>query len=293
MEKIMSADINMPVFASQRVDGKHTKKHVARKTILRNSVLGLTALSAVLHLPPSSRALPWSAETMRATPVAAATTTSAVSPDAATKARAVETLGKLPLSFEENRGQTDPSVKFLSRGEGYSLFLTPTEAVLAIRPPVASSQHSVASREEENQKAKSEPQSLVLRMQLLNTNPNVQVQGQEPLAGKSNYFIGNDPKRWQTDVPTYAKVQYDEVYPGIDLVYYGNQKQLEYDFIVASGADPKAIRLSFAGADKVEVNSDGDLVLHTAAGQIRQHRPFLYQEVDGVKQPISGNYVLH
>lgn len=282
----MFTGTKMPVFASQRVDGKHVKKYVARKTISRNSVPGLTILAALLRLTPSSEALPWSAETILATPVAAATTSLASPSNRATKTRTVKAFGKLPLSFEANRGQTDPSVKFLSRGDEYSLFLTPTEAVVALRP-------QVASRGEEKQKSASEPQSpVVLRMGLVNANPETKVTGQDPLPGKSNYFVGNDPKNWQTDVPTYAKVQYKEVYSGIDLIYYGNQSQLEYDFVVAPGADPKAIRLSFAGADKVEASPEGDLVLHTPAGEIRQHKPFIYQDVDGVKQPVAGRYVV-
>src|SRR5439155_646519 len=118
------------------------------------------------------------------------------------------------------------------------------------------------------------------------------VSGLEELPGRANYFIGNDPAQWRTNVPTYAKVHYREVYPGIDLVYYGNQRQLEYDFIVAPGADPQSIVLDFQGADRVEVNAKGELVLHTAVGSIRQQKPIIYQEIDGVRREIAGGYVL-
>lgn len=276
----------------------------SRPSLTWRSVISVTALSSLIvgGLGLGARVTP-AAPTALAPPLAPP---SLAAPDTTTKARAVETLGKLPLSFEENRGQTDPTVKFLSRGDGYSLFLTPSEAVIALRPQVASRQYSGASREEEKQTAKDKkqkakrenqslpphPQPLVLRMQLLGANPATQVTGQELLPGTSNYFVGNDPSKWRKDVPTYAKVQYDDVYPGIDLIYYGNQQQLEYDFIVAPGADPKAIRLDFAGADKVEVDTQGDLVLHTIVGQIRQQKPFVYQEVNGVKQPVVGRYVV-
>ena len=131
----------------------------------------------------------------------------------------------LPLSFEANRGQTDPSVNFLSRGQGYTLFLCGREAVLALRNPssAARGQKQTASGE-------------ALRLQLLGANAHAVVTGSDELPGKSNYFIGNDPSKWRTNVPTYAKVRYESVYPGVDLVYYGAQGgELEYDFVVAPG----------------------------------------------------------
>jgi len=145
---------------------------------------------------------------------------------------------QLPLSFEANQGQTDPRVKFLSRGPGYALFLTPTEAVLALHPqaPVAPAG-----------KARPAAPGLVLHLQLAGANPQPQVVGLEALPGKVNYFLGKDPTRWRTGVPTYAKVSYAQVYPGIDLLYYGHQRQVEYDFAVAPGADPKAITLLIEG----------------------------------------------
>lgn len=130
-------------------------------------------------------------------------------------------------------------------------------------------------------------------MQLLGANPKPQVMGLGELPGKSNYFPSSDPAQWRTNIPTYAKVKYRGVYPGVDLVYYGNQRQLEYDFVVAPGADPKAITLAFAGADTLEIDAQGDLVLHTAGEHLRMHRPVIHQEVDGIRREISGGYVLH
>jgi len=178
--------------------------------------------------------------------------------DSATRVKVNEAYGKLPLSFEANRGQTDAKAKFLSRGSGYSLFLTPTEAVLTLTKakdqPAAVGNPGEGKAEPEKmalKKAPSIPATDVVRIQMLGANPTPRITGLNELPGKSNYFTGNDPKKWRTNVPSYAKVRYDEVYPGIDLVYYGNQRQLEYDFVVAPGADPKAIAFDIVGADGV------------------------------------------
>jgi beta-propeller repeat-containing protein len=189
---------------------------------------------------------------------------------AATAAHVSESYGKLPLQFEENRGQTDMAVRFLSHGAGYSLYLTAGEAVLVLSKP----EHNVA-----------------LRMSLVGAAREPQLSGLDKLPGKANYFIGKDPAKWRKNVPTYAKVRYREVYPGIDLVYYGNQRALEYDFVVAPGADPKKIVLDFKGADKLEIDAGGDLVLHASGGDIRQHRPVIYQSIEGIRRDVGGGYV--
>jgi hypothetical protein len=147
-----------------------------------------------------------------------------------------DSYGKLPLTFEANQGQTDARVKFLSRGRGRTLFLTSTEAVLRTS-------------------------SGVVRMQLEGANPSPRVSGIDELPGQSNYFIGNDPAKWRTHVPTFAKVRYRDIYSGIDLVYYGSGNDLEYDFVVAPGADPRAIRFTVGGSGKLSVEGSGDLVL--------------------------------
>src|SRR5439155_9537608 len=208
---------------------------------------------------------------------------------AAREARVSETYGKLPLHFEANRGQTHQDVRFLARGSGYSLFLTPTEAVLTLIKPEPLARKRAARG---SSRPRGPVTGVVLRMALAGANPDPRMTGLEELPGKANYFIGNDPAKWRTDVPTYAKVHYQEVYPGIDLVYYRKQRQLEYDLVVRPGADPSTITLRLTGADKVEVDVQGDLVLHTAAGPIRQQRPFIYQEVGGVRKEIPGGYVL-
>ena len=195
------------------------------------------------------------------------------------------TYAKLPLGFEANRGQTDSQVKFLSRGSGYSLFLTSSEAILTLRKP---------SRDRRGVETPSKPEapSAVLRMRLVGANAKPEVAAMEELPSRSNYFIGNDPAKWRTNVPSYAKVRYEAVYPGVDLVYYGNQQQLEYDFVVAPGADPTIISLDFAGADRREVDDRGDLVLSLGNEQVRFNKPVIYQLDHGKRRQVPGRYVL-
>jgi len=129
-------------------------------------------------------------------------------------------------------------------------------------------------------------------MQLVGANSASPVSGAGELPGKSNYFIGADPQKWRTNIPTYTKVRYESIYPGIDLVYYGNGRQLEYDFVVNPGADPETIGLNFSGADGLDIDSQGALVLHMTGGDIRQPKPLVYQESDGVRHEIAGSYAI-
>ncbi|MGO9274344.1 MAG: SBBP repeat-containing protein [Terriglobia bacterium] len=187
----------------------------------------------------------------------------------------------LPLFFEQNQGQTAPQVKFLARGVGYGLFLTADEAVLELQTSAVSTQYSALSSQPSS--------SSVIRMRLEGANSSARVSGASLLPGKSNYFIGNDPAKWRHDIPQFARVEYRAVYPGVDLVYYGNQGQLEYDFRVAPGADPNQIALSFQGASAHIVSGDsgasGDLILSTDQGDVRFHAPNVYQPAT----PESGN----
>jgi hypothetical protein len=195
-----------------------------------------------------------------------------------TKTSAQAAYGKLPLSFEANQGQTDGRVKFLARGNGYTLYLTNDEALLQLR---------------NNEPGARNPQSTALRMKLVGANPTPQTAGLGELAGKSNYFIGSNPKNWRTNVPMYSKAKFSEVYPGVDVVYYGaEQRQLEYDFIVAPGADPKAIRFNFDGADKIDLNKKGDLTMRLNDKELQMRKPIVYQEKDGAKQEVKASYKL-
>ncbi len=214
----------------------------------------------------------------------------------ATEAGATHTLvsgayGKLLLQFEANRGQTDPRVKFLARAPGHAVFLTPTEAVLVLTQPAPPKADD--RRMQRRGRGEGEPATQrVLRMSFLGTSTEPLVAGGVELPGKANYFIGKDPAKWRTHVPTYAQVRYQDLYPGIDLLWYSNPRELEYDFIVAPGADPTTIGLGIQGADGLEIDRQGDLVLSVDHGALRLRKPFIYQEGAGGLQEVSGGYVL-
>lgn len=207
----------------------------------------------------------------------------------AVSAKVRETLASLPVSFEENKGQTDGQVKFLARGQGCTLFLTSREAVLTLQRqagPVRPSKRSAVRNQAVQE------QTVTLRMGLVNAAREPRITGLDELSARVSYFTGSDPQKWQTGITQYAKVRYKSVYPGIDLIWYGNQQQMEYDFVVAPGADPRLIRLSYSGADKLQLSPDGDLILWVAGEEIRQHKPVIYQEVSGQRREVAGRYVI-
>jgi uncharacterized repeat protein (TIGR01451 family) len=195
-------------------------------------------------------------------------------------------LSQLPLLFEPNLGQvnlgrvnssqSDSAVKFVARGSGYSLFLDSEGATLALR---SQARAGSAARTES------------VRLKLAGASPNARVAGTDLLPGKSNYFIGNDPAKWRSNIPQFARVRYEEVYPGINLVFYGKQGQLEYDFQIAPGADPSQAQLEFDGAQKIELSS-GSLVLKGDGGSLLFAAPSVYQEIDGRRQPVEGRFAL-
>ncbi|MGI8958402.1 MAG: SBBP repeat-containing protein [Bryobacteraceae bacterium] len=182
-----------------------------------------------------------------------------------------------PLSFEPNRGQSDKQVDFLAHGTGYSLFLSHAEAVIVLQRGSAKPGSQVAGT--------------TLRLRPVDANVSGKVEAFGQLLGKSNYFVGTVPERWHTDIPNYFKVRYGNVYPGVDMIYYGNQRQLEYDFVVSSGADPGSISLEFQGASKAQLDRAGNVVMHTAAGELRWHKPVAYQEVNGSRKLVACAYV--
>jgi IPT/TIG domain/Beta-propeller repeat len=184
---------------------------------------------------------------------------------------AAESYGRLPLLFEQNEGQVDPAVRFLSRGRGYSLYLTASEAALRLNDG---------------------PETATVRWQVVGANPDACISGERPQATKSSYFIGNDRSKWRTGVANYGQVRYEGVYPGVDLVYHGNQRQVEYDFVVAPHADPRQIRLAFDGIESMHLGKEGELVLRTAHGDLLKQRPVVYQERNGKREPVQGSYAL-
>ncbi|HEX8147525.1 MAG TPA: SBBP repeat-containing protein [Pyrinomonadaceae bacterium] len=192
-------------------------------------------------------------------------------------ARLSEGYGKLPLRFEANRGQAGGAVKFLARGSGYTLFLAEAGAVLRL---------SAAGGGGEVKR------SGALRLTLEGSNRRPPVSGLGELPGRSNYLVGADARAWRTGVPAFEKVRYESVYKGIDAVYYGRQGRLEYDFVVAPGADPSRIRLRFDGARETRLEENGDLVISVEGGDVRQQRPVAYQEFDGARREVKAGYAL-
>ena len=197
----------------------------------------------------------------------------------------------LPLNFELNHGQTNARVKFVARSDGYVLFLTPTELVMALDNPAAHrrGKENLEARETTSEKVR--PPRSIVRMKLKGANPQPQIEGLDQLPTRSNYFTGADPAAWRTNIPNYARVRYAQVYPGIDMVYYGNARRLEYDFIVAPGSDPEMIEIAFGGSQDFEMSRTGDVILHTQQGDVRQSKPVAYQELNGVKEEVPVNWV--
>ena len=202
--------------------------------------------------------------------------------------RAAAYSGSLPLTFEANQGQTAGPVKFLSRGKGYTAFLTANGMTLTLRPASGSARQPVTNKAA----AVSAQPPTTLQFSLVGSAANPAVTGEDPQPGKINYFIGNDRTKWVTNVSTYAKVRYHNVYPGIDLVYYGNHRQLEYDFAVFPGENPNQIQFEINGAISTTVDSQGNLVLNTGNGELHFQTPTIYQEFNGTRVPVQGEYVM-
>ncbi|QQS48739.1 MAG: VCBS repeat-containing protein [Acidobacteriota bacterium] len=186
----------------------------------------------------------------------------------ATDRRRIESeYGRLPMSFEANSGQFDGRVRYAARGAGYTVLLNEREAVLKL----ASGEATV-------------------RIAPAGAKSSSRIEGEEALPWKSNYFIGRDRSKWRSGISNYRRVRVSEIYPGIDLVYYGNQGSLEYDLVVGPGADPRSIAFDFSGVERIVFDRSGDLILKTAAGDLRQRAPVIYQEANGERRPVRGGY---
>lgn len=214
-----------------------------------------------------------------------------LSADVDAKKKALDAYGRLPLAFEANQGQTNAAARYLARGKGYTLFLTDREAVLSLR------KLQPAGKEAPPRTGRAAPAerpavlTSVVRMQFAGAQKTAPT-ALAMLPGKVNYLRGRGSTQWYTNVSRYRQVQYSNLYPGVDLVYYGSRQRLEYDFVVQPGADPDRIRLALSGAEKVELDQSGDLVLTTESGKLRQHKPLVYQEVNGARKEVSGRYVV-
>jgi len=206
----------------------------------------------------------------------------------------MQAYGQLPLSFEANQGQSAADVKYLSRGDGYFLSLRGQEADLTFRQapsarPIATNRLKLYR----THRVPAGPEKFsTLRMRLDGSNPNAEITGLDRTATKINYFIGNDPKKWHTEVPAYSKVKYSGIYPGVDLMFYGNRRELEYDFVVAPGADPKSIALNVDGARKVYLDAHGNLMLDVPGGEVKFKKPDVYQDSNGTRRELAGNYTI-
>ena len=199
--------------------------------------------------------------------------------DAATitakKANLADSFGKIPLHFEPNVGQAAEQVKFVSRGSGYSLMLTANSAVLVLKKSITGDQ---------------KPKTNFLKMNFADANPSPEIRAEIELEGRTNYFTGSDSRDWKTDIVNYERVRYADIYDGVDAVFYGNQRQLEYDFVVQPNVSPDKITLNFEGADSLKIADNGDLILQFGDDELRQHKPIVYQEIGGERKEIAANY---
>ena len=193
------------------------------------------------------------------------------------------------LRFEPNQGQTDPRVKFLSRNPQYNLFLTQDEAVFTLQSPGPAT-NSLKRRLLTALRQAPPVKHTVVRMRMLGAHPKT-VTASDQIPGHTNYFIGRDPQGWVRNVPQYSRVNYNEIYPGVDMTFYGNQEAFEFDLILKPGADPRHIALRFAGAREIKVGPGGDLVLASAAGHLALHKAVAYQWVEGARHPVEANFV--
>ncbi len=203
--------------------------------------------------------------------------------------QAVRNYGHLPLTFEANQGQAAGQVKFLSRGHGYTTFLTAGAMVLNLR---ASHVESTSNKNGSQAASSQSSTRATLQFRLIGANNSPQVVGEDPQSGRVNYFIGKDPSKWYTNVPTYGKIRYKNVYPGIDLIFYGNHQQLEYDFAVAPKADPRQIQFQINGASQISLDEQGNLVLDVNGAKLHFQSPVVYQESNGQRVPVVGGYAM-
>ncbi|HET7215009.1 MAG TPA: SBBP repeat-containing protein [Terriglobia bacterium] len=192
-------------------------------------------------------------------------------------AREVLSLSRLPLGFEENQGQVNRQVRYLARGQGFAVFMTQDDAVLQFGK----------SRQDA-----STANADFVRLKLLGASLHARISAADRLPGYTSYFVGNDPAQWHTKIPSFARLRYHEIYPGIDLSYYGRQGQLENDFMLAPGSDPKLIRLGLEGARSLHLNAAGDLVLTVNGKSVYLRRPRAYQGKGASRREVAARYVL-
>ncbi len=225
---------------------------------------------------------------------------------AATRARAQARYAALPLAFEANEGQTDPQVKYMARGNGYKLFLTSSKAILSlpgrkgysqVRDAMMNKRRGAAGvkamMKKQSSKGRKASPVASLQMNFLGANPHSKLAAEDLQSGTVNYFLGNDPSKWHSNVPLYGQVSYRKIYPGIDLAFHGASQQLEFDYVVSPGADTAAIALGFQGAESVQTDAAGNLVLATSSGPVHVNKPIAYQSKNGAREYVDASFVLN
>jgi hypothetical protein len=257
-------------------------------------VLGSIVAVAALAVVGTARVRTHSGSA-RAKPAAAAPVQSpALSADGRGRVRA--SLSTLPLAFEANQGQTDPQVKYMARGNGYTIFLTANDTVFALQSPSQTAPSRVSGKQGLLQdktapEAVAKDQTAAIHMHLVGGNAQAQIAPGSQLPGVTNYYIGSDRSKWQAGVKQYAGVAYRDVYPGVNMAFHGEQRQLEFDFIVTAGASPAPINLGFSGTRKIATDAAGNLLLSSTVGDVVLRKPVAYQERYGKRQFVSAEFV--
>ncbi len=207
--------------------------------------------------------------------------------DRAITSKSIPQISNPPVTFEENKGQTNKSVKFLARGKDFNLSLSANETVYNVL------EANCERSGKENRKRKLKPcRTLSLKMKMAGANEDSIIQGIEETVTKSNYYIGNDPTKWLDDISNYKTVRYRKIYQGIDVIFQGSEQNLEYDFHVLPGADPKMIQLEFEGTEKTKIDRNGNLVFKFKGVELRHQKPVAYQIIDGEKREVFAEFVL-
>jgi len=290
------------------------RRHIPVRRLIFTSLV-LMGLLGVAPAPPASAVAKPAAEAGKAA-------------DAEKNAQVVSAYGKLPLYFIQNDGQVDKKVKFYEKGSGHATYFTKDGVYLSLvgasgsttNPPCL--EHSAlplsqippvekggkggfASCADDPKAPANSPQSALVKLIPLGANKNPRIVAEGMQEGKVNYFVGNDPKQWKANVPTYQAVVYQEIYPGIDMKFYGNNRQLEYDIIVKPGADPSKVKLAYEGIEGLRVTEDGDLEIalplpsflvgegRGEGKKIFQKKPIVYQEIDGKRVDVAGQFKIH
>ena len=233
--------------------------------------------------------------------------------DEAARARIDESYGKLPLSFIRNDGQMDSKVEYYERGSGHSTYFTKEGVYLELFNSRGDTDTLQGAEDDKSVNGSSGPdddpeannsllmhgqmnlsmpptESEVIKLVPLGGNKNPKVSAENVQMGKVNYFVGNDPEKWQKDIPTYKAVLYEGVYDGIDMKFYGNNRQMEYDVIVKPGADPSLVQLSYEGIEGLCVTEEGNLEIALKEGSVIHKKPYCYQEIDGKRVEVAGNF---